>query len=766
MKIRFVLLYLFIIINLCFAQGAKYLIITHDNFYNAIQPLARWKHKKGMPTKVVKLSEIGATPTSISVIKNYIVNAYNTWTPRPEYVLLVGNGTYLRAESNLYDDYYGNVTGDMRMEISIGRFPVGTALQCSINVAKTLGYERTPYLTDTTWYRKSTTIVREDGTTHPDTVYWNDARYAHSCWINASYTNIDSLSRLRGSNSTSVTNAINNGRTFVLYRGTATTTWYNPFQQVNPNNMTNGFKLPIIVSATCATMDLYYTDYLGDRFMNAGTVLNPKGAVGFFGTTISTYGNGLARLRGTVTQSFFNAVFNQRIYKLGDAAKRAKFVIDSIRPPYFTTDRYREWNLFGDPELNLWTTRPRTLTVQHDTSIQTIPQNFNVTVRNQTQPLANALVCIMMDTLIYQYGYTDASGNISFFVHPNSTGSISVTVTAQNFIPYEQNISVRYGSLNHDVGILSIIEPTGVINSSVPVIPKVKVKNYGSVLDTFVVAMNIGTIYSQVVEDVILAPNDTITVAFPEWISVPGNYLVLAYTDLEVDQFRANDTAITTVLVNISNDVGIDLILAPDTSHPVNVAITPRARIKNYGVLTQTNFTVTCSIIGSNGIVQYANTQTVAALTPHDTITLDFMSWTPTISQLCTVKFRTNLINDENPSNDQKVRLTNMFTGIYEQTINNIVPTTSINNVKPNPISHNHTHIAFSLSQTMPVTLKIYDASGAVVKTLVNQTLHQGIHTCTWNAKDELNRYVPEGIYFLSLHTSEKNYTKKLILSR
>jgi hypothetical protein len=766
MKIKYILLYFIVVINLCFAEGAKYLIITNDNFYGAIQPLAQWKEKKGIPTKVVKLSEIGATPTSISVIKNYIVNAYNTWDPQPEYVLLVGSGTYLRAESDHYDDYYANITGDYRMELSIGRFPVSTAKQCSINVAKTLGYERTPYLTDTTWYRKGTTIVREDGTTHPDTVYWNDARYAHSVWLNADYRVIDSLSRLRGSTSTSIMTSINNGRTFVFYRGLATTSWYTPFQQVNPNNMTNGFKLPIIVSSTCATMDLYYTNYLGDRFMNAGTVTNPKGSVGFFGTTISTSGNGLARLRGTVGHAFFDAVFNQRLYKLGDAAKRAKFVIDSIRPSYFTTDRYREWNLFGDPELNLWTTKPSRLTVLHDTIIQTLPQLYNVTVRNGTQAVANALVCIMMDSTIYEYGHTDVSGNITFTIFPQHIGVMSVTVTAQNFIPYEKNASVIYGVLNHDVGILSIVQPTGIINSAVTIIPQVKVKNYGVNLDTFMIAMNIGTVYNSMVENIILATNETLTVSLPPWNAVAGNHIVIAHTDLNLDQFRHNDTAFGSVIVNMSNDIGISAILNPDSAHHVDSIMTPRARIKNFGVMEQSNIPVTCSIISSTGILQYASTQTITSLALNESLTVNFNSWTPLVSQLCTVKFRTSLVNDENPSNDQKIRLTFMFTSINEQIENNELKRTSLGMIKPNPVINNNAQIKFSLARRAPVSLRIYDVSGGLVKTLIYENLNQGNHTYYWNTKDEKNNFVPEGIYFCTLVTQERNYTKKLILTR
>ncbi|MEO0190905.1 MAG: C25 family cysteine peptidase, partial [candidate division WOR-3 bacterium] len=63
--------------------GAKYLIITHDNFYDAILPYAQWKHKMGYKTKIVRVpSELAQNATAI---RNYIVNAYNTWQIRPEF---------------------------------------------------------------------------------------------------------------------------------------------------------------------------------------------------------------------------------------------------------------------------------------------------------------------------------------------------------------------------------------------------------------------------------------------------------------------------------------------------------------------------------------------------------------------------------------------------------------------------------------------------------------------------------------------------------
>ena len=71
-------LLLFLVCAIGFGQevGARYLIVTHDDFYDAVLPLAEWKHKKGMKTKVVKLSDIGSTS---SQIRTYVQNAYDNW---------------------------------------------------------------------------------------------------------------------------------------------------------------------------------------------------------------------------------------------------------------------------------------------------------------------------------------------------------------------------------------------------------------------------------------------------------------------------------------------------------------------------------------------------------------------------------------------------------------------------------------------------------------------------------------------------------------
>ncbi|MCS7250755.1 MAG: C25 family cysteine peptidase, partial [candidate division WOR-3 bacterium] len=113
-------------ITIIFAQeGARYLIITYDNFYPAIKELADWKTKKGVLAKVVKLSEIGGN--NATSIKNYIINAYNNWPIRPEYVLLVGYPNLLTSYyDNSYriysDNWFFDINNDNKADIPYGRF--------------------------------------------------------------------------------------------------------------------------------------------------------------------------------------------------------------------------------------------------------------------------------------------------------------------------------------------------------------------------------------------------------------------------------------------------------------------------------------------------------------------------------------------------------------------------------------------------------------------------------------------------------------------
>jgi hypothetical protein len=442
--LRIALLLLGLALSLSAQPGARYLIITHDNFCDAIQPLVEWKHQKGISDTVVRLSQIGSTANQI---RAFVLNAWNTWDPRPEYLLLVGSGYYLPAfarghgEDALYtDNMFADMTGDYRAELVYGRLPCNSARQCSVMVAKTLAYERTPYLGDTLWFRRGTTVIADSGDSD-GWLYCADARFYAGLAGAAGYAGIDSLFSSRHDDQDDVVRSINNGTSFVLYRGTAGANWWLPFM-VNPVQTNNGTRLPVICSFTCQTEALNrYDSMVGETWLRVGTPQNLKGAVAFLGNTHST--SHVAPPRSAMTRAFFEGVFSESLMHLGRVALRGK---DSIFARFHDSLEYFGFNLLGDPELCLWTTTPQAIQVAYDSVIPG-PESFAVAAQKAGVPLAGAIACVLDHNSIYQTAVTDSTGSVLFALDPRQPGLLQVTVTGFNCRPFEGTARIAAGAV-------------------------------------------------------------------------------------------------------------------------------------------------------------------------------------------------------------------------------------------------------------------------------------------------------------------------------
>ncbi len=424
--------------------GAHYLIITYDDFYNAVKPLAEWKTQKGVKAKIVKISEIGNDST---LIKNYVRIAYNSWPIKPEYLLLVGDKQKIPFPLIIWnsfhshsDNYYTNITGDFHNEIIPGRLWVSDTLEAKTVVAKILIYEREPLLADSLWFKTGVTVVNEDQDSFPaDSVYWSDAHYMDSLMLNAGFTKIDTLAESLGDSSFDVINAINSGCSYILYRGTGLRQWDYPFWDIYPEQMHNGLKLPIVISATCATVE-----GIGYQWLNAGTPQHPKGTVGFFGTTTALMH--AAEFRSALTRGTIENIFCDSLSTLGQAAEAGRLKYYEI---FHNTLEYNSWTCLGDPEMTIRTAIPKQIEVIHDTILWTSQQGYsiNVHVDYNSMPVSDALVCVMAltDTTIYHFQRTDNEGNVTFidtFRLPGDT--VLFTVTGRNLKTYCDSVGVRF----------------------------------------------------------------------------------------------------------------------------------------------------------------------------------------------------------------------------------------------------------------------------------------------------------------------------------
>jgi flagellar hook assembly protein FlgD len=62
------------------------------------------------------------------------------------------------------------------------------------------------------------------------------------------------------------------------------------------------------------------------------------------------------------------------------------------------------------------------------------------------------------------------------------------------------------------------------------------------------------------------------------------------------------------------------------------------------------------------------------------------------------------------------------------------------------------------------VTVRIYDVSGSVVKTLVDETRSAGRHSVVWRGEDERGVAVASGVYAYVLEAPGQRLMRKLVL--
>ena len=491
-------------------QGADYLVIAADSLVDAVQPLAEWKRKKGFVTQVVPMSEVGSTAAEL---KSYIQTAYDTWTPTPSFVLLVGDNRdvpprYYSGYKSCVSDYpYSCVDGtDIYADLTIGRLPVSTVIDCENVVSKILTYERNPdtgdwyddflaaaYFQDSndnngyadrwfmetamTSYKFFTTQLGWDGHTALCTSY---SPTSHSTWRfrSDSYPHRESISQTHWgvtpypnpvpqwivdlwtshSQATSdISTAINAGVGIVQHRDHGgETSWGDPPYGIsNISALNNGSRTPVVFSTNCLTGSFHR--YGGDCFCEAFLKKYPGGCVGIVGATRTSYsGPNDVLVHGTYTGMWpeYDPTYTQTRYpntwRPAEALNFGKYYMSfycglgGVVPGEF-----HMFHWFGDPEMSLRTDTPATLSVTHP-QWGTVDQPMEVIigVEQDGSPVGGAIVCISHNTPgQYWTGTTNVLGMVTFTnITFSERDDYDVVVTAHNAIPYEGIIDTSVSS--------------------------------------------------------------------------------------------------------------------------------------------------------------------------------------------------------------------------------------------------------------------------------------------------------------------------------
>jgi hypothetical protein len=88
---------------------------------------------------------------------------------------------------------------------------------------------------------------------------------------------------------------------------------------------------------------------------------------------------------------------------------------------------------------------------------------------------------------------------------------------------------------------------------------------------------------------------------------------------------------------------------------------------------------------------------------------------------------------------------------------------------RPNPFNpfHPSTMISFDLPVAERVTVRIYDSSGRLVRTLADAAAFPaGVHALPWDGSDQRGSRAPSGVYMIKLGTGSTLLTEKIVLTR
>ncbi len=206
------------------------------------------------------------------------------------------------------------------------------------------------------------------------------------------------------------------------------------------------------------------------------------------------------------------------------------------------------------------------------------------------------------------------------------------------------SVIVTGNTIFKDVAVTAIEYPTGIIDSSGPIIPRVRVKNNGTTNETFNVTFRIiGTSYNQTRTKTLSAGVED-TVNFPSWTPIRGTYTTRCSTYLASDAIKSNDTLSGWVKVQ-TKDIEVVAIEHPvGTVDSTSTPIVPRIRVRNNGSETEV-FNATFKI----GTI-YNNTRTKSLASGIED-TINFAQWIPargTYTTRCSIY----LAGDMKNSND------------------------------------------------------------------------------------------------------------------
>lgn len=417
------------------------LIISDAAFMSAMQPYVKWKIRKGIPTEMVSIANIGNTSAAI---KTYITNYYNNHNLK--YVLLVGDLAQITSPTlsgGKSDPSYGYLSGaDSYAEVFIGRFSAESVAHVNTQVTKVLKYEITPPMGNTR-FDHQTNIASNEGPGDNNEMDWEHGRNIRiklSGYGYVDYNEYFDSSHQNGGNdaagdpsASAIVTEVNNGTGIINYTGHGSSVSWGTtgFSNTNINTLTNTSIWPFIWSVGCVNGEFDNGTCFGEAWLRANSNGTPTGAIAAFMSSINqSWDPPMAGQDGMVDIVVGN-LDPTSIYSFGGVSVNGCYHMNDVYGA--AGDEMTDtWHCFGDPSVIIRTKDPIQLTASH---APTTPIGTNTIA--VTCNIEGALVAITQNDIILGTAYVNGGvANVSLLPAISLTDTIHITATAFNAAPY------------------------------------------------------------------------------------------------------------------------------------------------------------------------------------------------------------------------------------------------------------------------------------------------------------------------------------------
>ncbi len=420
-------------------EQGNMLIVSYGDFMDEMEPFVEWKNKKGIPTEIVNVSDIGGNSSSIEAfVDNYYYDNGLT------FLLLVGDINQVPSPSvsgSASDPSYGFVEGnDSYSELFVGRFSANSPPELITQIERSIDYEQNAQA-GAEWYHTTFSAGSNQG---PGWGGLTDDVFLETIidpmlldYTYSSTTGIyDPNQSIQGG-----IDAINDGVSIINYTGHGWQLgWGNgsPIEVSHVENLDNAGKLPFVITVGCNVGEFNtQTNSFAESWLRATNNGEAIGGIAHVGSTISQSWEPPMHGQYGMNQLLTETAAEGVSHTIGGIVTNGCMYMNDMQGGNGINET-NYWTLFGDPSIHFRSDSPSSLNATYPNSIVIGTSQLDI---NYTGSEVTAAFSQHGELLAYAYG-NNGLASIDLSQIDLQPGEYDLVVTGYNTFAVQEVINV------------------------------------------------------------------------------------------------------------------------------------------------------------------------------------------------------------------------------------------------------------------------------------------------------------------------------------